>query len=67
MTINLVNLILAFENGSMQTETAQTLKYDTLGIEPYNLYDMDFDIQVNVSPPIPPQIGSFKISERVNY
>ena len=66
MTINLINLIIAFRDGSMQTETAQTLKYETFGIEPYNLNHMDFDIQVSVSPPIPSRIGSFNVYERVD-
>ena len=59
MTVNFITLAIAFQDGSMQTETAQTLRYDTFGVEPYNLNEMDFDIRVIAMPPIPSRIGSF--------
>ena len=55
-----VNLFQAFIDGSRQTETAQTLKYETFESESYNFSDMSFGVQI-ILPPIPPRIATFTI------
>ena len=67
MTANLINLTLAFFDGSMQVKTAQTLKYDTFGVKPYNLNEMRFEVQIIVDPPIPPRFGSFNFYQNEDH
>ena len=61
-----VNLFTAFIDGSKQTETTQTLKYDTFGGEPRKLSDMGFGVQI-ILPAIPARIATFTVLRNSNY
>ena len=61
-----MQLFIAFIDGTKQTETTQTLKYDTFGSEPYKFSDMNFAVSI-LLPPIPPQIATFSVYRNTNY
>ena len=61
-----MQLFIAFIDGAKQTETTQTLKYDTFGSEPYNLSEMNFGVSIFL-PSIPSEIATFSVYSYSNY
>ena len=61
IAINLVNLVTAFQDNSKQIEMSSSLQYDTFGVDPINLEEMNLKALVWIDPPIPEQIGHFSI------
>ena len=65
MAANLVTLMTAFNDGSMQQEKTSTNFVDSFVTEAYGLKKHNFDIVVMSNPPIPQSVGFFLMSHEV--
>ena len=59
MLTNMVNLIIAFNDGSRQEEKIQSINIDIFNSDRYNLTENSLTISYVVNPPIAPEVGRF--------
>ncbi len=57
MTVNLISLISAFQDGSKQDEKISTTYVDRFLTEAYNFDEYNLEIQLLTYPPLDPSIG----------
>ena len=59
MTVNLITLISAFQDGSQQDEKISTTYVDKFFTEAYNFDELNLEIQLFINPPLDPSLGKF--------
>ena len=55
--VNMITLMIAFRDGSLQDEKIQTIDRDLYQAEPTRINENDFSISLVVFPPIPAGFG----------
>ena len=62
--VNLIMLVIAFNDGSMQNETLQRLELDRSSSDPFSFLEYNMELMFVVNNYIPPSIGTFRVEQR---